>query len=906
MVTRGVRASVKCGRLLLHAVTPDSFLEEICTMLAGDEGYRGAWAGACESVEDLTIRLVAVRGTLPYACEPDRERMRLPRAVRGAVKLAVQTREPQCLPVIGTVYHSIVIPLVADDECMGVLLVTAGMPDCFAAAEIPAFARLGAEIGCGLRALVHLDERYEIEERLYRQTEFAASVMDSVGTLLIVLDPLGRVIVFNHACEQLTGFTEQEVRGARLGELFLPLDATYEPKFDTIERDVTHYPMSNEVTWLTRSAERRAISLTQTAVAGTDGELEFVIVSGVDITEQRRAEAALALRERYLNGLSELAQLLLSASSPLPAYEVIETLGKSAQASAACFVQNCRGAIGDLCGVTRARWRDGHQAWKAHSVPDDFSYSTGGMRQWVGMLSGGEVVNELVARMTPAQQEGMELDGVAAVCVIPIITGGKFTGFIRLDRCGDTARTWTKSEIGLLSTAAAMVAQSMLRAKAEHERRTLQRLARRLTGPLTFREIGRIVADECRRLFRHHAMALGAIDETQRFMIGIHAEDTPPGGAIPQECPAADYPLWNPETGARQWQGVAKLINREVNEEPSGTLAFPTSPRPSKSLMFVPVTFEDQMVGSLTVQSYIPGFYMDADLQLLATFADHCGGAIYRAQADAVLRRNEELFARAQEIAHIGSWDFDLQSRRPVWSEETYRILGYFPGEVEASEAQYYEHIHPDDRERVYRDAEAFHRGESNFHAQYRIIRTDGAVREVVASGRIYKTQGGELVRMVGILMDITERLAVEKAIAASERMYRQVIEVSGGVPYRYRFGPLADEDRYEFVGEAIRQLVGVPAGRLTPSLMASMRAATLTDQVAEGTDYETDWEMCRRGELDRLDCIYELRLPSGETKMVRDTAVPLRDATTGAITGMLGIMRDASLVEAGATLEAW
>ena len=62
------------------------------------------------------------------------------------------------------------------------------------------------------------------------------------------------------------------------------------------------------------------------------------------------------------------------------------------------------------------------------------------------------------------------------------------------------------------------------------------------------------------------------------------------------------------------------------------------------------------------------------------------------------LRRISEHLAEAQEIAHLGSWEWDLLADSMVWSDETYRILGFTPGEVVPSHDMYRSRVHDEDR----------------------------------------------------------------------------------------------------------------------------------------------------------------------------------------------------------------
>ena len=82
---------------------------------------------------------------------------------------------------------------------------------------------------------------------------------------------------------------------------------------------------------------------------------------------------------------------------------------------------------------------------------------------------------------------------------------------------------------------------------------------------------------------------------------------------------------------------------------------------------------------------------------LLATFAD----ITERARAQQQLARREAQLAQAQEMTHLGSWEWDLRTNRVHWSEELHRIYGVRPGEFGGTLEAFLERVHPDMRETI-------------------------------------------------------------------------------------------------------------------------------------------------------------------------------------------------------------
>jgi PAS domain S-box-containing protein len=136
-----------------------------------------------------------------------------------------------------------------------------------------------------------------------------------------------------------------------------------------------------------------------------------------------------------------------------------------------------------------------------------------------------------------------------------------------------------------------------------------------------------------------------------------------------------------------------------------------------------------------------------------------------RVRAEEERRRSDTLLREMERIAHIGSWEWNLETGALWWSDELYAVYGVDPGSGPLSFERFAELVHPDDRERVQRMvAEALREGEA-FAFDHRIVRPDGTVRSLHGRGRVFRDEGGRPVRLVGSGQDITERAQVEAAL---------------------------------------------------------------------------------------------------------------------------------------------
>lgn len=145
---------------------------------------------------------------------------------------------------------------------------------------------------------------------------------------------------------------------------------------------------------------------------------------------------------------------------------------------------------------------------------------------------------------------------------------------------------------------------------------------------------------------------------------------------------------------------------------------------------------------------------------------------------EALLKEAGETLADAQQIAHIGSWEWQLNTNQLIWSDEQYRIFGFDPGSCVPTIELTNSMVHPEDREKMVL-AGIIQAGAKSYNSEFRIIRSDKSVREIEAHGRIFRTPEGRPFRIVGTCADITERKKLERELKKSEREFRSAFEDS-------------------------------------------------------------------------------------------------------------------------------
>ncbi len=147
-------------------------------------------------------------------------------------------------------------------------------------------------------------------------------------------------------------------------------------------------------------------------------------------------------------------------------------------------------------------------------------------------------------------------------------------------------------------------------------------------------------------------------------------------------------------------------------------------------------------------------------------------------RAEEALRQNEQLLREAEQIAHVGSFSRSFLTEEINWSDETYRLFDYEPGEVKPSIDFLLSHIHPDDRERFLTASDPLAQSGGSYDLEYRILRKGGQVRIVHSRAYVEVDDAGRPLRLFGAIQDVTERLEAQAALRESEVRFRELAQL--------------------------------------------------------------------------------------------------------------------------------
>jgi len=133
-----------------------------------------------------------------------------------------------------------------------------------------------------------------------------------------------------------------------------------------------------------------------------------------------------------------------------------------------------------------------------------------------------------------------------------------------------------------------------------------------------------------------------------------------------------------------------------------------------------------------------------------------------RKQVEELLQRSEFILIEAQSVAHIGNWEFDIQSQKISWSKELFLMFGLAPNQPEPDFTDYLQMIHADDRLNMQQTVAQAIADSTSYRIDYRTIQPNGTIRYHEGRAEVEKNLQGQGIRIYGTALDISDRKQIE------------------------------------------------------------------------------------------------------------------------------------------------
>lgn len=270
-------------------------------------------------------------------------------------------------------------------------------------------------------------------------------------------------------------------------------------------------------------------------------------------------------------------------------------------------------------------------------------------------------------------------------------------------------------------------------------------------------------------------------DDRCRELFGLH-----PGAAVSYET--AYLAGLHPDDRAKADAAVGAAL------DPNGSRIFDTEYRT--------IGIEDRIERHIHARGSVV-FEGDMPTRLIGTVQDVTADRT----AQAALREVEERLRLAGRATNDAVWDWDFRSNHVTWNVALTHVYGHDLAQVAPTGEWWIEHIHPDDRSRIDVSIHSVVDGRgTDWSDEYRFARADGTYADVLDRGYVLRDEGGAPIRMVGAMLDVSARKAVERQLQQDRQRLAEEVEETA-----------AERDRAE---EALRQSQKMEAvGQLTGGL---------------------------------------------------------------------------------------
>ena len=518
--------------------------------------------------------------------------------------------------------------------------------------------------------------------------------------------------------------------------------------------------------WLAKDGSKNLISWSNTALFNAEGEIEFIIATGIDITEQRRVWNKLEFQYRQTKLLTEITDKIRMS---IDLNEILQTTVTEVQQLLAC----------DRVLIIEMRSNNVALPISEAILPDltpMLGYELADpllMGEYLTQYHQGKVLaidNLATASVAPAIKQLLQQFQIQAKLVVPILSQGELKGLLVAHQC-DRPREWHEFEIQLLNQLANRLGVALSQAQLlDYTEKLVSERTKELT--IANKRLRSEIADreQTERDLRENQQKLaGILDNADEAIITIDEEQK-----IQLFNQGAEK-IFGYQAGEILGQPLDILIPKAFRQIHRQHIKnFGRSKQQSRK-----IAQRNSNVFGRHKDGHV--FSAEASVAKLQTksgmlFTVMLKDISERKQTLEKLRASKTLLSKAEKIAKVGSWEYDHQTQQSTWSDELFNILGFTKNGSLPTCQEIMEHIHPEDRLLVRNTLVAAHQKGKSWELNYRLLLPDGTIKYIESRGEPTVAEG-KVLRVLEIIMDVSDRAQAEKSLQRSEEQLELITD---------------------------------------------------------------------------------------------------------------------------------
>lgn len=651
------------------------------------------------------------------------------------------------------------------------------------------------------------------EEKSFSATQkrdFSDAVINTVGALVAVLDRQGRIVSFNHTCEQVTGYSFIEVKGKPVWDFLIPAEEKTTVKA-VFERLLTgQVPNQYENHWIAKDGSKNLISWSNTALFDAQRKIEFIIATGIDVTEQRRVWNKLEQQYRQTQLLAEITRKIRMS---IELQEILQAAVTEVQHLLACD------------RVLIIEVKPNHIALPiSESILPNLSPLLGYeladpllMGEYLFRYRQGEVlaIDDLAtAPISLDIKRLLKQFQVQAKLVVPILSQRELKGLLVAHQC-DHPRQWQSPEIALLKQLADQIGVALSQAQLLNNLENS--VSERTTELITTNSLLQVEITDRKQteatLRENQQKLAGILDNADEAIISIDEQQR-----IQLFNQGAEhiFGYQSQEIIGQSLDILLPNLFRQIHRH--HVQKFAASGEQSRQM----AERSSSVFGRRKNGQKFPA---EASIAKLRTrqgilFTVMLKDITEREQTQEKLRSSQALLAKAEKIAKIGSWEYNHKIRVRSWSEELFSILGFDHNQSIPSCQEILARVHPDDRLLVKNTLRQGHIEGKPWQFNYRLLLPNDTIKYVESRGEPTVDEGGIVLKVLETIMDVSDRIQAEKSVHRSEEQLRLITDalpiliayIDHQQCYRYNnrtYETWYGKPRSSLLGKTMQELLG-------------------------------------------------------------------------------------------------